>query len=269
MLLVQAQPALCYSCHGAGSTGASTDVQGGVGYASTARTGTPAALRGGGFMYALIDSANPTGQKGTQSNSTGTVPALASGAAVTSTHSVDGSDVTAWGNGAVSATTDAGATMQLRCGSCHDPHGNGNYRILRPIPNQSGAAAGVAIADATSKVYTTTNYWAAWDDNSASASGLIRSASAWCSQCHTRYLATVDDGSTSSGDAIYTYRHRSDDIAKGTPNCIQCHVAHGSNATMGTYSGALTNPDQTPGTAGDSRLLRIDNRGTCRMCHNK
>ena len=75
--------------------------------------------------------------------------------------------------------------------------------------------------------------------------------------------------SSGTGDAIYAYRHVSNAASVGLPNCIQCHVAHGSNATMGTYSGALTNPDGTPGTPGDSRLLRIDNRGTCQMCHNR
>ena len=275
MVLVQPEPALCYTCHGPGATGASTDVVDGLGYGntypSTTRGSAVGALRGGGFQYALIDSANPSGQKATQSNQTGTVPVLpiGSGAPVTSAHSVDGSSVTAWGNGPISATAQAGTTVQLDCGSCHDPHGNGNYRLLLPIPAQSGAATGIAITDATTKVYTTTNYWRSWDDYSAGPTGFIRSISLWCSQCHTRYLATAGDGSTDSGDAIFAYRHRSDDIAKGTPNCITCHVAHGSNASMGPYSSSLPEPDGTPAPAADSRLLRIDNRGTCQMCHNR
>jgi hypothetical protein len=50
--------------------------------------------------------------------------------ASTSAHDV-GVAGTAWGGGA--AGTD-GTTITLECGSCHDPHGNGNYRILRAIP---------------------------------------------------------------------------------------------------------------------------------------
>ena len=274
MLLVQPEPALCYTCHGAGATGAGTDVQEGLGfgnvYPSTARGAAVGALRGGGFEYALIDSAHPAGQKSTQSNLTGNVPVLSSGTEVTSTHSIDGSDATAWGNGPVSTTPNAGTTIQLLCTSCHDPHGNGSYRILRPIPSQSGAATGVTIADATTKVYTTTNYWEAWDSNNMVSESPFVLPSAWCSQCHTRYRAGAGAGSKfPSADAIYKYRHRSNDDGPGTPTCVQCHVAHGSNATMGPYSSALANPGGTPGTPGDSRLLRIDNRGTCQMCHNR
>lgn len=263
MLLVQAQPALCYTCHGSGGTGAATDVVDGQGYSSSARPVPAGALRGGGFAYALINSAAPTGQRSTGANFSGVVPLLSTPAAATSTHSVDGTNATAWGNGAIGS--GAGATVQLTCGSCHDPHGNGNYRILRSIPEQSGAS-GVTLSDAGTKVYTTTNYWLVSDAN---ATSYIANVSAWCSTCHTRYLASAGDGSVASGDPLYTYRHRSNDAAQGTPNCIQCHVSHGSNASVsGTYSNAATNPDGTAAT-GDSKLLRIDNRGTCQMCHQR
>ena len=76
----------------------------------------------------------------------------------------------AWGNGAISGTASYGTVMPLRCGSCHDPHGNGNYRILRPIPDESGAGTGVTIADASTKTYTTENYWLVEDE---SAPGFI------------------------------------------------------------------------------------------------
>ncbi len=262
-LLVQAQPALCYTCHGSSGTGASTDVVDGLGYTTAARTGTPGALRGGGFSFALINSAAPTGQQSSGSNAAGVVPVLATGVAVTSTHSASGANVTAWGNGAIGS--GAGPTVQLACASCHDPHGNGNYRILRSVPSQSGATA-VPIADAGTKAYTTANYWLVSDTN---AVGYIANVSAWCSTCHTRYLAGAGAGSADSTDAIYKYRHRSNDTAQGTTTCVQCHVSHGSNASVsGTYSNAVTNPDGSA-AVGDSRLLRIDNRGSCQMCHNR
>ena len=257
-LLVDAQPALCYTCHGSTSTGAATDVQSGIAYTLTAgaRTTTVAgALRGGGFVDARIDSAHPD-------SGMGTVGVLTAGVAVTSTHSVNGSDATAWGNGAIGS--GAGATIQLRCGSCHDPHGNQAYRILRPVPDQSDAGTGVTITDATTKSYTTTNYWSPADSNQAA---FLTNISNWCSTCHTRYLATA---ATNSTDAVFTYRHKSDGTTAGSPNCVQCHVAHGSNAAMGTYSQAVKNPDGTAASpVTDSRLLRIDNRGVCQMCHNK
>lgn len=259
-LLKESQTALCYTCHGASGTGSNEDVQDGVGWSGAGRTGTKGALRGGGFEYALIDSSNPSGN-----GYVGEIPVRSSGAHATSTHSVNESPEMAWGNGPVSATVDYGKTINLTCGSCHDPHGNGNYRTLRPIPVESGATTGVEIPDANTKVYTTTNYWEVEDEN---APGFIANISAWCATCHTRYLAGAKSARTNSGDAVYTYRHRTNLAAQGSPNCIQCHVAHGSNASMGSYSSAVTNPDGGA-VGGDSRLLRIDNRGVCQMCHNK
>ena len=270
-LLAEPQTALCYTCHGASGAGASTDVEGGVGYPSADRqTGTPGALRGGGFKYALIDSANPSGQQSGGSNPTGVIPPLAVGTEVktTSSHSVDSSEQTAWGNGPISSEVNYGTTIELRCGSCHDPHGNGNYRILRPIPMDSGATTGVTIPDAApgSKAYTTNNYWKVEDLN---APGFIANVSSWCATCHTRYLS--DTSYTASGDAVFTDRHRSDRTSQGSANCIQCHVAHGSNASVvAAAPGGVHSPLGVPADAG-SYLLRIDNTdtGVCQMCHGK
>jgi predicted CXXCH cytochrome family protein len=290
-LLKDAQPALCYSCHQAGAMGSSTDVANG----KDADTGE--ALRGGGFNFALINSGGAvktltvpdpvTGRVGHSA----TIPVLAAGTATTSKHQIDGTTSgTIWGNGAISAdiaaTGKAGVTLE--CGSCHDPHGNGNYRILKPVPNDSGAATpGVIIPDATAKVYTTADYWKVTDPNvpkqnvgTATApdmtDGYIANASQWCSQCHTRYLAGSGSYATPNAsaagvvDANFTYRHRSDSTTKGgveRPNCIQCHVSHGSNASMTGYAAGVPTPGGTVGSP-SSRLLRVDNRGTCVMCHN-
>jgi len=214
-----------------------------------------------------------------------------------------------WGNGAVSATANIGkAAVTLECGSCHDPHGNGNYRILKPVPNDAGTLvstvitpavlaadgvtvvtpavmsagpAGVAIPDAATKTYTTTNYWDVADRTvpavkggtapiATETDGYIANVSQWCSTCHTRYLAGTNSYKTDSGDALFTYRHRSnrtDKAGVSRPNCIQCHVSHGSNAAMSGSSVGL-NPGDTAAPTGASRLLRIDQRGTCVMCHN-
>ena len=267
-LLAQPQTALCYTCHGASATGANTDVEGGVGYPSAGRAGTAGALRGGGFQYALIDSANSSGRQGGKSNPGGVVPVRADPAAVTSTHSVDSSDQTAWGNGPISATVDYGEVMPLRCGSCHDPHGSGSYRTLRATPRDSGAGSpGVTIPDAATKVYTTDNYWQVED---AGAPAFIANISAWCATCHTRYLSATSY--TGSGDAVFTSRHRSDQAAQGSASCIQCHVSHGSNASVSeASSSAVHNPAGRAGVpAGPgSRLLRIDDRGVCQMCHGE
>ncbi len=131
----------------------------------------------------------------------------------------------------------------------------------------SGAASpGVTIADAATKVYTTNNYWRVEDVN---APGFIANISAWCATCHTRYLASAESATTGSGDAVYAYRHRSDQTSQGSASCIQCHVAHGSNANMGHLLSRRLQPRRHSAAGADSRLLRIDNRGVCQMCHNK
>jgi predicted CXXCH cytochrome family protein len=309
-LLKDAQPALCYTCHEAGA-GATTDVVNGV------EAGTANALRGGGFSKARIGSGLATKDMGAYDPVTGrtatlnqTIPVLAVGEATTSRHQIDGTTGTAWGNGATGSGLGKGLTLE--CGSCHDPHGNGNYRILRPIPVDSGYAShqlkaavvddpatttvdetaaavmspttGIRIPDATAKVYTTTNYWLSGDTNvpkdptatltgttkgsDIQPDGYINNIANWCTTCHTRYLAGSGSYKTDSGDATYTYKHRSDANYKGSaPNCITCHVSHGSNAVMSGTAVGL-NPGDTAVTGADSRLLRVDNRGTCVMCHN-
>jgi predicted CXXCH cytochrome family protein len=265
-LLKEAQNALCYTCHGSSATGANNDVVDGVGYSGNDREGGVAgALRGGGFQFARIESDNPSGVK-----SSGVIPVRGSGQAVTSTHSVDSTEQTAWGWKKATETPQFGKILKLSCGNCHDPHGNGNYRILRSTPRElfdyGDTAPEVAIPDATTKVYTTSNYWRTDDVN---ALGFAEKISAWCTTCHSRYLAD-HEGSTYSGDPVYSYRHSTSSTSQGAGqrNCVQCHVAHGSNSSMSGRAASVTFPDGTAGGS-DSRLLRADNRGVCQLCHAK
>jgi len=405
---------LCYSCHGTAGVGATTDVVDGVQYSTADRTGAIAgALRGGGFSQAEIGNASvviANSSRGLSPDKSKTVIAVGAQTATTSAHTVNASNaLVAWGGGAPGSgvgTSLSGANA-LECTSCHDPHGNGNYRILRPVPvgAPTGTAA-VTISDSATKVYTTTNYWLVDDPNSATVNGptgtpntsaFLGSISSWCATCHSRILSpsggyaealvSVNSGATSytatftggsanfavtssmptvnvgdtvaftgitatnapaanlvpgfatnvlyrvfsisgttitvgnpagtsalkpttgyngtatfvlgsqtTADGNFMFRHRSDNgtislqtgvttrgvpfNADGTPNmnilgfnnpnCLTCHVAHGSNVTMGgdgntSFSSTVKNPD---GSAGDSYLLRVANRGICRMCHN-
>jgi predicted CXXCH cytochrome family protein len=321
-LTMQAQPAICLNCHD--GMGATTDVVDGI---DTSGAG----LRGGGFTNAVIGTG--LGQKdmgllvGTRiATSNRLIPALAATAkqAVTSTHQIDGTTAgTEWGNG----TTGVGQlAVTLECGSCHDPHGNGNYRILKPSPTGQqyiitpgslpgvvpvvapvmSAATNVNIPDQIGKNYTVVtaastalaatipaaangNYWdvqavgtplihaagsaAPVTDTTIGAGttvatdGYLGNISAWCTTCHTRYLST--SASATTGDAVYTYKHRSDEGLSDKPNCIQCHVSHGSNAVMAGAAAAVTSPGGGAAVSStDSRLLRVDNRGVCLECHN-
>jgi hypothetical protein len=87
----------------------------------------------------------------------------------------------------------------------------------------------------------------------------------WCGQCHNRYIAGPGAAQTATHDAVFQYRHPNTMLEAG---CLSCHVAHGTSATMGYYSGSVPMPDGTRGGGEtDSRLLPVDNRGICGSCH--
>ncbi len=101
---------------------------------------------------------------------------------------------------------------------------------------------------------------------------------AWCTSCHTRYWAwsqpTTDpsDGTTGAayntprpGDNVFTYQHRT----RGSSNrgCNTCHVSHGSSAEMTGFAADVPFPGETAGSD-NSRMLKVDDRGTCQLCHD-
>lgn len=352
--------ALCLSCHGSAGAGATTDVELGIQFRAAVPAGDPGqdetstsavagALRSGGFLTARIGSGSDPSNllrpsrissprwDGTTSQIetwfSAKVPVLPAGEAATSAHlklagatGVSATN-TAWGNGALGATS-TGPIVDLECTSCHNPHGNGNYRILNPIPAQvveSGtftpvANPGVAVTDATVPApgeyrnYTVIDaavlssvgsdptagdYWRLnrpWDevptydpaspdkdihgivpapltsaqgDQPAGTVGVTwrGQITAWCAACHTRYAAAGSPATTPSIDLVYRYRHQTN-----FTECTQCHVSHGSNAVMGgPNSSTFAYPVEPLGTAltgPSSRLLKIDNRGTCQACHD-
>ena len=317
-LLKQAQPALCLNCHD--GTGSSLDVETGT---STGNTQQAGALRGGGFTTAEIGSGAASKVLGTADPATGRIATSAqlvpvgASAPVTSEHQIDGTTKgTMWGNG----TSGVGQTaVTLECGACHDPHGNGNYRLLKADPDGSNyvtSAPGVTpvttsatttvnipdqpctgpknAAGVCLKAYTTVNYWdvqavgvpatlngVALPPISAATStkaavldtdGFLGNISAWCTTCHTRYLSPSGGGTTATTDPVFTYKHRSDEGASNKPNCIQCHVAHGTDSVMTLAAAGVSAPGTAAGsiTPGyeNSDLLRVNDRGTCLMCHS-
>jgi hypothetical protein len=197
------------------------------------------------------------------------------GVATSSSHSVNGTPVTTWGAGPNSATANTGkADVELTCGSCHDPHGNGQYRILRPTPEDTAGVAGsdiVKINDVASKVYTTTNYGQVGTYNSNDSQALnangssiqydtasmtwtgtfAETSSRWCTTCHTRYMGfrgsagNLTTTSAGTGDAIYAFKH-------ATRNLVDPNNPPGTTPPTGTIltpinTGEAVNPNAVIG----------------------
>ena len=283
-LLVVDQSSLCFSCHdGTGSRldawdGAQLGARMGSRATNGRRTGINGALKGGGFVFARIDSANAT-------TPGAALPTSTSGIAVTSAHvkSSELNGLTAeniiWGNAAIGSGSGKDvASSPLACGDCHNPHGNGRYRLLRDTPNQGGAPTPVALTDESPKNYVTTNYWTTYQVG-VTTPWTAEQMSSWCSTCHTRYLSSDE---ANSGDAIFKNRHKSDGTSSiggntGAPygaatfstQCLQCHVAHGGNAQLGSgsFSAGVVWPGTTTARGNESTLLKINDRGTCVGCH--
>ena len=95
----------------------------------------------------------------------------------------------------------------------------------------------------------------------------------WCLTCHTRLNAPGGSASASSGDSIFNFRH-SVTMTSGShdPACTQCHLAHGTNAAMTGFAGVgfeiVPGMPSTITTNADSFLLKVNNRGTCQLCHD-
>jgi predicted CXXCH cytochrome family protein len=358
LLRAVSSTALCLTCHGSAGAGATTDVMLGIQFRAAGAVGDPGqdpgspsavagALRGGGFAASRIGAGSDASSLDRPSRISfpkwdGTanqietwfgalVPVLPAGQPATSAHlDLDGDGGvtarnTAWGNGALGSGS-VGPIVELDCTTCHNPHGNGSYRILRPVPEPEAAAGtftpaidpGVSVTDASSpplgeyRNYTVIeaawlsgvgndptdgDYWrlyrpwdgvptydpggpgadsrgivpatASFGDQPAGTTGVTwrGQITAWCATCHTRYPANGSAVDTPSGDAVYTYRHQTNQT-----ECTQCHVSHGSNAVMGgTASSTFPYPGEplgTPISGSSSRLLKVDNRGTCQLCHD-
>ena len=162
LLNATSEESLCYSCHGDGGTGATTDVQSGLGYDASSRTTYPdgtttltvnrgttvvGALRGGGFEKAALGTGAATkeiylSRVRSYRSRNQLVPPLTTPQDTTSSH-LGGVGIM-WGNGPISGTANTGKVMstttatKLECTACHDPHGNGQYRILRAVPDRLG-----------------------------------------------------------------------------------------------------------------------------------
>lgn len=154
--------------------------------------------------------------------------------------------------------------MTLTCTTCHDPHGNTNYRNLRTDPAGTNVPPD-AVVIAKSAITPNGNN----PDQVYVPSNVIYKSgiSQWCSKCHTEHPAHASDKPIwSSASADYSawlavtgrrvpVENPSNDEIPSTDDrvmCLSCHKAHGSdNDKALLYADGLT----------------IDS--TCQECHNQ
>jgi predicted CXXCH cytochrome family protein len=176
-----------------------------------------------------------------------------------------------------STQAPGGVTTQHRCGTCHNPHGSKNYRILRSSINN---VTGINVYARMDSEGNFVNY----------STGFVR----FCSACHAAYT-TTDDGNGNwirhpvgvrlDGYSSERYNYANNTTYKpkveletgGTVSCVSCHFAHGSgaDANLKFPSGRSVNTCKTchnrdsfaAGTPG-SHAGFVGNNGTCSDCHS-
>jgi predicted CXXCH cytochrome family protein len=155
--------------------------------------------------------------------------------------------------------------MVLTCTTCHDPHGNGNYRNLRPDPSRPEVSSGSVVVLQTHSANGTNPAQVYVASNVIYKSGV----SAWCGKCHGTPGAgdhPVDRPIFGAPWASFTtwtsvtlprvpVHSPTDNAIPSTDDqvmCLSCHKAHGS--------------------ANPSTLIYADNTSmtsTCEECHNQ
>jgi hypothetical protein len=206
---------------------------------------------------------------------------------VTSTHVMNGQSWGAYGGGAFgsSSSTDAtgnypslmgtGSKIVMDCGTCHDPHGSSNYRILKdvvngvkvggyvgtgpdPTPdpwvisNETGYPTGGFLLHTVAAGYTP-NYTVA-KYAKAPGGNTSKGMTGWCVGCHTTYATATSKYDAGDGFG-FVDRHR-----------------HAVNVPLSNFAGpralaiaSLTLPlDHGTGETTNSSTDWIE----CLTCHN-
>lgn len=131
-------------------------------------------------------------------------------------------------------------SMILSCTTCHDPHGNDNYRNLRPDPTKSGLTPITVLAIQTNHSNGSNPAQVYVPQNIIYKSGISK----WCSQCHGApthhsvdkplWASTVADYTTWAGVSLprVPVHSPSDNTVPSSDDqvmCLSCHKAHGSD----------------------------------------
>lgn len=223
----------CLACHDSTSQGADTNVLDGV-YEGTLYGTKNKTLLGGAF--GREDPSLPKGVLYDGMNNP-----------VTSTHIMNGQSWGAWGGGTFGSTSTSsvdasgnypatlgtGSKIVMDCGTCHDPHGSSNYRILKDVvygvavggydPNASGASATTPTPTPyviskevgfPSQGFALHTQYSAYIPNYTKAQYAVplgadplKGMSGWCTACHTTYMTKTSQYDAGDGFG-FVDRHR-------------------------------------------------------------
>jgi hypothetical protein len=195
----------------------------------------------------------------------------------------------------------------MSCTSCHDPHGNANFRMLYGAGHVEAGNANFANA---APVAEGVNIEAATGEAAANHTAYQGGMSAWCSNCHGNYHNNTTQMRHPSGVAMGASIAQTYSLYNGTANqtggnaataylpdvpfedasntvtgtagpsatsqvsCISCHRAHATSApNIGRWDFALTFLDKDGVNSGSYRIpdpyASSNQRSLCNKCHNK
>ncbi len=145
------------------------------------------------------------------------------------------------------------ATVPLTCDDCHDPHGNGNYRLLRSQMTWNDLMA--------STNFTATVAHRGTLQEKVTYKG---GSNQLCTACHIDYGQHT--GGQYSGGTRHVVNVTVDDkhfpadlpLENGKLVCLTCHYAHGTSVTNTTAGG---------GAQLSTALKRRGDWGVCSQCH--
>ena len=200
----------------------------------------------------------------------------------------------------VSGTPPGGTgLMTLVCTSCHDPHGNTNYRNLKTSVGSGGAAITYSAGGANDLAkwvweVATTPMATHYDVSNIRYNEFVTTDSAfsgWCGGCHGNFHGLVNTGdpepwtrhptakanisSAPTAKTDYSYWSNAARLSRvpvmsaigtipadndNTPSCMSCHKAHGSGNKYGLIFDNGSTPELEDGTS----ILQ-----TCQQCHNQ
>ncbi|GAX91367.1 cytochrome c3 family protein [Effusibacillus lacus] len=191
--------------------------------------------------------------------------------------------------------------IDLKCSSCHQPHGTVNGRqLVEKITTKDPTGNPVTVnINGLDKVnINVVNPFA--DERTEYNANITK----FCSACHSDYNSSNAKGETGTYSKAYRHkmgmnagdglndRTRNDgtfgydsnklilptatlDGAGGAVVCTTCHYAHGTFAVVEgikTYDDLMLNSTTALNTNGgteSAKNLRLDNRGVCQNCHNR